>query len=206
MKKKQKEDVSTMFLVPKRIYFAVREAVGDDDKVNQLDRLNNDTNYIEKAIQFRQQKSYKSQPEALKETVSTLVNTSMMNNNKQPTQIAGETFPARNSEELSQDGLTSVSPLTASPLGRPNFIFPPVNRSEPENVKRQEEITLSHQEIAPENLLDSASQPQRREPTNVFWTKKDDVPPKLRCSFCNCNLLKDMEHLRRKHNYRPSLE
>ena len=33
MKKKQKEDVSTMFLVPKRIYFAVREAVGYDDKV-----------------------------------------------------------------------------------------------------------------------------------------------------------------------------
>ena len=82
MKKKQKEHVSTMFLVPKRIYFAVREAVVDDDKVNHLDRLNDDTNYIEKAIQFRQQKYYKSQPEALKETVSTLVNTSTMNNNK----------------------------------------------------------------------------------------------------------------------------
>ena len=210
MKKKQKEDVSTMFLVLKRIYFAIRKAVGDDDKVNQLDGLNNNTNYIEKAIQFRQQKSYKSQPEALKETVSTLVNTSMMNSNKQPKQITGEAFPARNSEELLQDGLTTVSPSTASPLDGPDFIFLPVNRSELENVKRQEEITLSHQEIAQENLLDSASQPQHREPTNVISTKKGDVPPKLRCSFCNYATYSRtyflMEHLRRKHNYCPSLE
>ena len=77
-------------------------------------------------------------------------------------------------------------------------------------MKRQEEITLSHQEIAPENLFDTASQPQRREPTNVFWTKKDDVPPKLRCSFCTYATYSRtyflMEHLRRKHNYHPSLE
>ena len=77
-------------------------------------------------------------------------------------------------------------------------------------MKQQEEITLSHQEIVPENLLDSASQPQRREPTNVFWTKKDDVPPKLRCSFCTYATYSRtyflMEHLRKKHNYHPSLE
>ena len=168
MKKKQKEDVSTMFLVPKRIYFAVREVIGEDDKLNQLDRLNNDTNYIEKAIQFRQQKSYKSQPEALKKTVSTSVNT--MNNIERPAQIEGKSLPARNSEELSQDGLTSVSPSSESPLDGPNFIFPPVNQTGAENVKHQEEITLSHQENGTENLLDS--EPQRREPSNNNPKKK----------------------------------
>ena len=208
MKKKQKEDINTMFLVPKRIYFAVREAIGKDDKVNQLDRLNNDTNYKEKAIQFRQQKSYKSQPEDMKKTVSTSVNT--MNNIEQSAQIEGESLPARNSEELSQDGLTSVSASSVSPLEGPNFIFPPINRSEPENVKHQEEITLSHQGNASENLLDSAPQPKRRKPSNNISMKKGDVRPKLRCSFCNYATYSRayflMEHLRKKHNYRPSLE
>ena len=77
-------------------------------------------------------------------------------------------------------------------------------------MKPQEEITLSHQEIAPENLLNSASQPQHHEPTNVISTKKGDVPPKLRCLFCNYATYSRtyflMEHLRRKHNYRPTLE
>ena len=48
--KKPKEVISTMFLVPKWIYFAMRNSIGDEDKVKQLDRLNMDTNYIEKAI------------------------------------------------------------------------------------------------------------------------------------------------------------
>ena len=85
--KKPKEDISTMILVPKRIYFAMRETFGEEDKVKQLNQLNNDTNYIEKAIQFRQQKILQVTPEALKKTVSTLadtsdLNTSTMNNNK----------------------------------------------------------------------------------------------------------------------------
>ena len=208
MKKKQEEDVSTMFLVPKRIYLAVREVISEDDKINQLDQLNNDTNYIEKAIQFRQQKSYKSQPEALKKTVSTSVNT--LNNIEQAAQIKGKSFPARNSEELSQDGFTSVSPSSGSPLDGPNFIFPPVNRTEAENVKHQKEITLSHQEIATENLLDSEPQPQRREPSNINSKKKNNFPSKLKCPFCNYATYSRvyflMDHLRNKHNYRPSLE
>ena len=57
--KKQNDAVSTMFLVPKRIYYAVRETVSGEDKLNQLNRLNNDTNYLDKATQFRQQKSFK---------------------------------------------------------------------------------------------------------------------------------------------------
>ena len=152
MKKKQEEDVSTMFLVPKRIYLAVREVISEDDKLNQLDQLNKGTNYIEKAIQFRQQKSYKSQPEDLKKTVSTSVNT--LNNIEQPAQIEGKSLPAQNSEEFSQNGFTSVSPSTGSPMDGSNFIFPPVNQTEAENVKHQKEITLSHQKIAVENLLD----------------------------------------------------
>ena len=68
-----------MFLVPKRIYFAMRNSIGDEDMLNQLGRLNMGTNYIEKAIQFRQQKSFKSQSEASKKTVSTLADTSSLN-------------------------------------------------------------------------------------------------------------------------------
>ena len=97
MKKKQEEDVSTMFLVPKRIYLAVRGVISEDDKLNQLDQLNKGTNYIEDAIQFKQQKSYKTQPEDLKKTVSTLVNT--FNNIEQPAQIEINSLPAQNSEE-----------------------------------------------------------------------------------------------------------
>ena len=142
-----------MFLVPKRIYLAVREVINEDDKLNQLDQLNEGTNYIEKAIQFRQQKSYKSQPEDLTKTVPTMVNT--LNNIEQPTQIEGKSLPARNSEEFSQNSITSVSPSNGTPLDGPNFIFPPVNQ------------TLLHQEIASENLLDSEPRPQRREPFNI---------------------------------------
>ena len=88
-----------MFLVPKRIYFAMRNSIGDEVKVNQLDRLNMDTNYIEKAIQLRQQKSFKSQPEAWKKTVSTLadtssLNTTRMNNNKQAAPATNISIPA----------------------------------------------------------------------------------------------------------------
>ncbi len=208
MKKKQEEDVSTMFLVPKRIYLAVREVISEDDKLNQLDQLNKGTNYIEDAIQFKQQKSYKTQPEDLKKTVSTLVNT--FNNIEQPAQIEINSLPARNSEELSQDGFTSVPPSSGSQLDGPNFIFPPVNPTEAENVKHQKEITLSHQEIASENLLNNEPQPQHCEPSNIDLKKKNNVPPKLRCPFCNYATYSRvyflMEHLRNKHNYRASLE
>ena len=207
MKKKQKDDINTMFLVPKRIYLAVREVIGEDDKVNQLDRLNNDSNYIEKAIQFRQQKSYKSQPEDSKKTVSTSVNT--MNNIGQSTLIEGESATARNSEELSHDEHTSASTSGVSPLEDPHFIFPPVNQSELKNVTHQEEISLLHQGNAAENPLDSVPQPKRHKPSNISM-KKRDVRPKLRCSFCHYATYTRpyflMEHLRKKHNYRPSLE
>ena len=207
MKKKQKDDINTMFLVPKRIYLAVREVIGEDDKVNQLDRLNNDSNYIEKAIQFRQQKSYKSQPEDSKKTVSTSVNT--MNNIEQSTQIEEESATARNSEELSQDEHTSASTSGVSPLEDPHFIFPPVNQSELKNVTHQEEISLLHRGNAAENPLDSVPQPKRWKPSNIP-IKKRDVRPKLRCSFCHYATYTRpyflMEHLRKKHNYRPSLE
>ena len=208
MKKKQEEDVSTMFLVPKRIYLAVREVISEDDKLNQLDQLNKGTNYIENAIQFKQQKSYKSQLEDLKKTVSTSVNT--FNNIEQPAQIERISLPARNSEELSQDGFTSVPPSSGSQLDGPNFIFPPVNPTEAENVKHQKEITLSHQEIASENLLNNKPQPQHCEPSNIDLKNKNNVPPKLRCLFCKYATYSRvyflMEHLRNKHNYRASLE
>ena len=208
MKKKQEEDVSTMFLVPKRFYLAVREVISEDDKLNQLDQLNKGTNYIENAIQFKQQKSYKSQPEDLKKTVSTSVNT--FNNIEQPAQIETISLPARNSEELSQDGFTSVPPSSGSQLDGPNIIFPPVNPTEAENVKHQKEITLSHQEIASENLLNNKPQPQHCEPSNIDSKKKNNVPPKLRCPFCKYATYSRvyflMEHLRNKHNYRASLE
>ena len=208
MKKKQEEDVSTMFLVPKRIYLALREVISEDDKLNQLDQLNKGTNYIEDAIQFKQQKSYKTQPEDLKKTVSTLVNT--FNNIEQPAQMEINTLPARNSEELSQNGFTSVPPSSGSQPDGPNFIFPPVNPTEAENVKHQKEITLSHQEIASENLLNNEPQPQHCEPSNIDLKKKNIVPPKLRCPFCNYATYSRvyflMQHLRNKHNYRASLE
>ena len=136
MKKKQKEDINSMFLVPKRIYFAVREAIGEDDKVKELDRLNNDTNYIEKAIQFRQQKSYKSQPKDSKNT---------LNNIEQTAPIKGESLPGGSNEELSQHGLTPITASSVSLHAGPSFIFLPVNQLEPENVQQQqqqEEISL----------------------------------------------------------------
>ena len=138
--KKPKVDISTMFLVPKRIYFAMRNSIGYEDKLNQLDRLNMGTNYIEKAIQFRQQKSFKSQPEASKKIVSTLadtssLNTTTMNNNKQTAPATNISIPARINEEPAQDSITSVSPLPASPLDGHDFIFPTVSQPVQRNWK-----------------------------------------------------------------------
>ena len=161
--KKRKEAISIMFLVSKRIYFATRETIGDEDKVNMLNQLNNYRDYIEKALQFRQQKSFKSQPEAPKKTVSTSadtsdLNTSSMNNNKQTALAQGKSFPGQIEEEPAQDGVTLVPPSPASPNDGHDFIFPSVNQPGQEIGKRQQEITEGHlcQEIGPENSLDFA--------------------------------------------------
>ena len=209
-----------MFLVPKRIYFAVREAIGEDDKVKHLDRLNNDTNYIEKAIQFGQQKSYKSQQEDSKNSI---------NNIEQTASIEGKSLPDGNNEELSQDGSAPDTASGVSPPAGPSFIFPPVNHSEQENVQQQqqqqhhhqqqhlqhqhqqqhrEEISLLHRGNATENLLDNAPHSKQPKPSINLLKKKIDVRPKLRCSFCKATYARSyflMEHLRKKHNYRPSL-
>ena len=199
-----------MFLMPKRIYFAVREAIGEDDKVKHLDRLNNDTNYIEKAIQFGQQKSYKSQQEDSKNS---------KNNIEQTASIEGKSLPDGNNVELLQDGPAPDTASGVSPSAGQSFIFPPVNHSEPENVQQQhlqhqhqqqhhEEISLLHRGNATENLLDIAPHSNQPKPSINHLKNKIDVRPKLRCSFCKATYARSyflMEHLRKKHNYRPSL-
>ena len=207
-----------MFLVPKRIYFAMRNSIGDEDKLNQLDLLNMGTSYIEKAIQFRQQKSFKSQPEALEKTVSTLSdtsspNTTSMNNNKQAAPATNISIPARINEEPAQDSITLVTPLPASPLDGHDFIFPTVSQPVQEIGNQQQQITDLRQEmeIGPENLLDYASQGQRFESGNVNQPRRKVAgSPKLECPFCkNVSYAKSYfltKHLREKHNYRLSLD
>ena len=120
----------------------MKNSIGDEDKVNQLGRLNMVSNYIEEAIQFRLQKSYKSRPEAPKKSVLTLtdtdnLNTSTMNNNKQAAPAPVISIPARINEEPAQDSVTLVSPSPASPHDGHDFIFPTINQAEQEIEKRQ---------------------------------------------------------------------
>ena len=61
MKKKGKdEEISRMYLVPHRIYVAVKAYINDENKLKLLDNLNASGNYIEQAIQFHQKKSHHS--------------------------------------------------------------------------------------------------------------------------------------------------
>ena len=201
--KKLKETISTMFLVPKRIYFAMRNGIGDEDKVNQLDWLNRDTNYIEKAIQFRQQKSYKSQAETPKKTVLTLSdtsnpNTSTMNMNRQAAPASDKSIPARINEESVQDTITSISSSPASPHDGHDFIYPTVNQAGQEIDNRQQKITDLRQEIGPGNLLDCTTQEPQNEPANVDRSKKVNVSPKLECPFCE-NVSYDRSYFLVKH-------
>ena len=58
--RKHREGVSSMFLVPRNIYFSIRKNLSDGDKLEKLNQLNTGSNYIENAIQYNKHKSYKS--------------------------------------------------------------------------------------------------------------------------------------------------
>ena len=49
-----------MFLVPRRVYFSIRNNITDPERLNQLDKLNKNNNYIENAIRYNKQKSFLS--------------------------------------------------------------------------------------------------------------------------------------------------
>ena len=61
-KSKNMEGISQMFLIPERIYLNIIKNIEDPNQKKRVEDLNAETNYLEKALQFHQLKSFKSQP------------------------------------------------------------------------------------------------------------------------------------------------
>ena len=82
-----------MFLVPRSVYFSIRRNLTDPDKLNKLDQLNGNTNYIENAIQYGKRYNIWRNPDIAVQTEEEEPETDMSRQSTAPSHSTAETSP-----------------------------------------------------------------------------------------------------------------
>ena len=135
-KSKIMEDISKMFLFPKRIYLNIIKNIEDPNQLKRVKDLNAETNYLEKALRFHQLKSFKSQPGEENKQLSLSgreINNSYSTVDDNADEMQTEYFPQEIFDEQIETIANKPSPIltrqrtssiSAPPVNEQNIIFP----------------------------------------------------------------------------------